>query len=578
MRPARSTPAGAAAPEAAGSILAGVPGLILVMVLVLVLALPFTATAIPPLLDYPNHLARMAVEAPGGRDPALGAMYRLHWAFYPDLAMDLVVPALARLLPLYLAGSLFIVAAMLLTVFGTVALHRAWFAGRSPWPYASALTAYNAVLASGFLNYLFAVGLALCAAAMWIRMRNRTPGKRAVLALGSGLACLVCHAFGFAIFALLVVMLELDGWHRTPPGRRLPAAATGGALLAAGLLVPLALYKLLGPANTYNSPAQLGLFLHQLLAGGFLAEPRMRVLWLMGAVSSPGQPIDALGAAALVGVPAAAVVGGSLGLARPILWAAAALLGAYLVLPSYVVDCAFVYPRLAPPLVLLAIAGLNPRLARRPAALAVSVVAALVLFRAGATYQVWLGERQVLREVRTAMAPIRPCDRVLAVREGQQVWMADPDEPRVARHFYNGLAYANLPALIVAERHAFWPMLFTESGKQPLGVRGRYARLQQADGYLPLARQLTMSPGQSGEIPGGDWPAQLRDWRGRYDEVLVLHARHRLDVAGLRLVRADGFAALYQVEHQVGGGDRQGGAPAGHPGGCQAPERDRGAT
>jgi hypothetical protein len=33
-----------------------------------------------PLLDYPNHLARMYVLASGAHDPILSSMYQQHWA------------------------------------------------------------------------------------------------------------------------------------------------------------------------------------------------------------------------------------------------------------------------------------------------------------------------------------------------------------------------------------------------------------------------------------------------------------------------------------------------------------------
>src|ERR1700691_5191783 len=53
---------------------------------------PLLWTAVPPLIDFPNHLARMSVLA--NRDPAAAvtANYVVHWRLLPNLAMDLIVP------------------------------------------------------------------------------------------------------------------------------------------------------------------------------------------------------------------------------------------------------------------------------------------------------------------------------------------------------------------------------------------------------------------------------------------------------------------------------------------------------
>src|SRR5579862_9421710 len=71
--------------------------------LVLVLAsIPLFSTVLPPLLDYPNHLARFWLLATGG-----DIYYAVQWAPLPNLAGDIVVPLLARAMPLALAGRLF---------------------------------------------------------------------------------------------------------------------------------------------------------------------------------------------------------------------------------------------------------------------------------------------------------------------------------------------------------------------------------------------------------------------------------------------------------------------------------------
>ena len=72
--------------------------------LCLVLLAPLALIDVPPLLDYPNHLARATVLAFGDDDPILSRIYAEHWAVIPNLGTDLVLPPLLHVLPIHLAG------------------------------------------------------------------------------------------------------------------------------------------------------------------------------------------------------------------------------------------------------------------------------------------------------------------------------------------------------------------------------------------------------------------------------------------------------------------------------------------
>src|SRR5437762_12579091 len=96
-------------------------GLILVGLLFAASVAPLLSVEIPAMVDYVNHLARMhlLVDAAAGRpNPA----YEIHWRFYPNLAMDLIVPSLARFVGVESAARLFLVASQTLLVSGAIAL------------------------------------------------------------------------------------------------------------------------------------------------------------------------------------------------------------------------------------------------------------------------------------------------------------------------------------------------------------------------------------------------------------------------------------------------------------------------
>src|SRR3979411_2526765 len=63
--------------------------LIAAAALLALFSVPIFSTVLPPLFDYPNHLARFWILASGGN-----AFYAVHWAPLPNLAGDLIVPLL----------------------------------------------------------------------------------------------------------------------------------------------------------------------------------------------------------------------------------------------------------------------------------------------------------------------------------------------------------------------------------------------------------------------------------------------------------------------------------------------------
>ncbi len=87
--------------------------------------MPLLVVDVPPLLDYPNHLARAFVLASLPADPVLTAFYTPQWAIIPNLATDLIAPPLIRVLPVHVVGRLLVAAAVLVPVLGTIAYGRA---------------------------------------------------------------------------------------------------------------------------------------------------------------------------------------------------------------------------------------------------------------------------------------------------------------------------------------------------------------------------------------------------------------------------------------------------------------------
>ena len=146
---------------------------------------PLFSTMLPPLFDYPNHLARLYLLREGGN-----AFYAVRWELLPNLAQDLMVPPLAGLMPLELASKLFLIVVFGLIAGGTIWLNRVATGAWSLWPLLAFLLLYNRIFLWGFVNYLFGIGIALGSTALWLALERRRWWLRV---LASSVAALLCY-------------------------------------------------------------------------------------------------------------------------------------------------------------------------------------------------------------------------------------------------------------------------------------------------------------------------------------------------------------------------------------------------
>jgi hypothetical protein len=195
--------------------------------LTLLAAAPLLLTPLPPLLDYPNHLARMHL-LPSLPVPALRQFFVVAWAPLPNLAMDGVVPFLAAAMPLAWAGKVFILLIFLLVAGGTAAIHRILFQRWSAWPCLAFLLLYTRLLLWGFMGYLFGCGLALCGFAAWLALRAQSWPMRILAGCVIATAIYLAHLLAFGIYAVMIACLEWGEIWRLRP--RLGAAARALAI------------------------------------------------------------------------------------------------------------------------------------------------------------------------------------------------------------------------------------------------------------------------------------------------------------------------------------------------------------
>ena len=179
-------------------------------ILCLVLVAPLAVVDVPPLLDYPNHLARAYILAQGQADLYLSQMYAPHWAIIPNLAIDLILPPLLLIMPVHTAGRILLAVALVLPVVGTILYSQAVFGRRSYWPLAGCLVACNGLFLLGFINFQLGIGLALICAAAWRRWRETRPMAAVALGVVSAVVLFFSHLMGLLFFLILLVSHEAE--------------------------------------------------------------------------------------------------------------------------------------------------------------------------------------------------------------------------------------------------------------------------------------------------------------------------------------------------------------------------------
>jgi len=512
--------------------------------LVLLLLVPLFLTEIPPLLDYPNHLARMEILAHGAADPVLARMYRVDWRIVPNIGIDLAMPALMHLLPLYEAGKVFVALALILPLAGVIALHRALFGVRSSWPLAAGLVVYNRLFFAGFLNFLIGVGLALLAAALWEALRERWLA-RALTGVVAGIMIFFCHLIAVAFYGLLLLALELARLRRE---RRFDLDRL--AVLAIPFIVPAILY-LNAPigAAPQGGPHGFGGQFQAYYWALVKSWQGLKLYGFLGPFLTYARPLD-IAALGLVAIVLTLLrFGGQLQIAPAAAGAAIFLMLLYPVTPFFMMETAWVDQRLPIMAGFLLFAATMPVVGSvRTTRLIGAAIAVAIVARTGMIGLSWNAHDTEIADFRAVIAPVQPGDRVLVAQaERNADSAAMVNNPDSVRAMVLNDSTQHLPALLVTERHAFWPLLFTAPTKQPVRVNPPYDALSLPEGELPWVGGLA-NPGPEDLR----WAPYLTDWQVKFDWVLLLYPGwvadgYELLPDRLEQVNAGKVAVLYRV-------------------------------
>ncbi len=216
------------------------------------LVIPALLFPVPPLLDYPNHLARLWLLSGGADQPP--AIQHLRGRLVASLDQHRRGPTCRD------AGACDRHAgAWSSTRCGghrTAAARRGYaqscrLRGWHWWQIGFAVLAWNTTLLAGFLSFQIGLGLALLCAALdpWLKRHAGRPAVFCVRAM-LGAALLVWHAFAAGFYAVIIAGLALGADSRAfASGRDLVTAVSRAAVAAAlAVALPAGIFMLAAPA------------------------------------------------------------------------------------------------------------------------------------------------------------------------------------------------------------------------------------------------------------------------------------------------------------------------------------------
>ena len=499
----------------------------------ILLAVPFLLVDVPPVLDYPNHLARLFVLAHPD-DPILSQMYAPNWRILPNLGMDVIGAALLRITDVHVGGRLLLALSLFAPLVGVIAYHRAVFRRWSLWPLASAVIAYNGIFLLGFMNFQLSLGLALTGAGGWIALRRR---DKWLLLVGWGVVAatltFLSHILGLVLFTVLVGAGEADRLWRL---RQSPDFSRAFFSAAGALVIALTPALLLYAQSPLSDPGAR--------PGPWFWQPKL--WWIFAPFMTTNSGLTLVTACALLSL--LFLIRRQIDLAPGLLLVLAALMLGFVVAPAKAINGVFIDLRLATMMGLLVFAALQPRLSARQGAYAGVVLGALTVLRCVDVGAGWIDHRRDLAELRAAIAHVEPGARVLAA-SGEPAQIGDEDRPernlpgvhRVDTH---------LAALLVIERRAFWPLMFAHPAMQPVVVRAPFDRIAQ-----PLAEPVEWPSiqgpqGTADQLPDAPY---LAGWRSDFDDVLLIGPpRSQQQIAGLSPLYPGSYVKLYRIDHGAG--------------------------
>ena len=524
---------------------------ILIHLALLAPLLAVLAADVPPLVDYPNHLARLWLEGGGAAAAPVSAMYRIEWDTLTNIGIDLLAVVATPLFGYAIVGRLFVAAALLLPALGGALLWRALHGRFHWWQFSFALLAWNMGLVMGFLNFEIGLGVALLAiAADPLLVRRGLVVATIARAAFAGLLLLI-HVFALVFYAALLVGLTL-GFELRPLLRRGALIGKGKSFLMIGgtLALPAVAILLWSPSLPGRQTGASLLSIWSDFQAGFaqtLLAPVFKIRLAFVSVDAYVGWLDGLTLAAIALPIIFSAISGRLKAHAGMMLAMGGLFACYFIFPQYLAGTAWVDRRFALMAALVLVVAVRPDPPAQSARTLAAFLLAVCFARTSVIGWIWHERQADVAALARALADV-PAGAAILPLEHEASKNAAP----MGRYTTLGEpTYRHLAALALPWRRAFTPILFAARGKQPVQILSPWNEIAEPDGGLPASvNALTMRPVYDEAVK---YASYLRFWRERFDYALVINADAADDNGpfvppdNLELLKDEGFAQLYRI-------------------------------
>jgi hypothetical protein len=519
------------------------PVVLCIAVLAAMVLVPALLFPLPPLIDYPNHMARIWLIAGGVHIPPMDRFYFEDWrGVGAGIGIDAMAKLLSPVLPASGIGLLLLILAMLLPTLGAISLNARLFGGVNAWQPFFLMFWCTQTLVAGFLNFQIGLGLALLAVAADPKAAHGGPWTLLGWRIASGIVLLITHPFALFFFTVLQAAIAFGS--DMPVRREIPLRLRRAGLAAAIALVPLVLYFLYVQGIPGSEDRAGARALYNGWQGTFRA--------MLSPFTSYDAIIDFLTMLPLAGLVTWALLKRKFEAHKGLIIIAAVFTVVSLFMPSTFGRTGWIdkrFPLLAL-LTALSATRLTVDLKRQNWLLAGAV--ALVAARTAWISLNWAAFTPLMESMRTALADVPAGSRVLPMQHDNTgrvgifhlLGRTTPNFDETFRHY---------PAMMIPWRHAFTPMMFAQYREKPTQLQPSVVPISNpTGGVLYSVHALTnfklLNPRTQ----------YIRDWRRNFDYVLVLNADQPdrdgpfTPPPGLIPVNDTGFAQLYRVEKSDG--------------------------
>lgn len=416
----------------------------------------------PPLHDYMFHIARIHILTHWQMSPALQTHYVVGSFILPNIAFDVIAVLLAHIMPLELAGRVFIGLTLALQLSGCMALYRTLQGRYGLWPLVVGLFLYNWIFLFGFLNYLFGVGVLLWATAIWLNLAvNSSMSVKLLWGTALSLTLFFSHLIAWGLFAVIVAGYEIQ--RAVPMLHQQRTQALLNLLIGASIFIaPIGLFFVSSTAAEASNKTSHSLvnllrtpliFVRALLSGDYLID-----------LVSVGTIVVCLGI--LIGR-------GRLIVARPMVLPVILLVLCFLAIPHELFGGWGADTRIPVVIMFVLIAGIRPVLRDRWwETVFVAILGGALLFQSVVRSYDWLRYDSIIGEFRTAFKTL-PANSVLLIASETDVPSFQDIDLRLWQP-----PLPHVGTLAVLEGHEiFVPDTFAHAGQQPITVTAPYSAI-----------------------------------------------------------------------------------------------------